>query len=171
MAARCWGNDFCCWIYVSPCFHSPSGAIGVPAVLQRHRWLPGVGHLHLHHLRIPRPRGHMAQVPPPLLWYPSVRRLARRGGRMPGVGFETGGFMAKPWTLISCCILSSKRDFHKVLEPGGCRDWWSTSKAPELILPGWRRTFSKFILKDPAGNIWTRSVGVKRVQKHMFLVR
>lgn len=53
---------------------SPSGAVGVPAVLQRHCRLPGIRHLHLHHLRIPRPCGHMAQVLffPPIYLNPSL---------------------------------------------------------------------------------------------------
>lgn len=44
--------------------YSASSAVGVPAVLQRHGRLPGVRHLHLHHLGIAGPAGHVAQVTP-----------------------------------------------------------------------------------------------------------
>jgi len=74
---------------VSVCVRSPSGVVGVPAVLQRHRRLPGVRHLHLHDLRISWPRGHMAQVPPAS----SIPRY--RSDNAPG-----DEKMRKRWTLF-----------------------------------------------------------------------
>ena len=46
---------------------SPSSAscvVGAPANVQRHRRLPGVSHLDLHHRRVPPARPHLAQVQP-----------------------------------------------------------------------------------------------------------
>ena len=69
-------------------FCSASGAVSVPAIIQCYSRQPGVCHLHLHHLWIPWPRGHMAQVPSAFLipaiglWQTAWRRIERENIRL-----------------------------------------------------------------------------------------
>lgn len=70
------------------CACSPAGVISVPAILQRHSWLPGVSHLYLHHLWISWPCGHMAQVPSTSLipsvglWHTAQRSVEQENIRL-----------------------------------------------------------------------------------------
>lgn len=61
------------------CVCSSSSAVGVPAILQRHSRLPGVSHLHVHHLWISWPCGHMAQVLSSLVCSAALWHVARTG--------------------------------------------------------------------------------------------
>lgn len=61
------------------CVCSPSSAVSVPAILQRHSRLPGVRHLHMHHLWITWPRGHMAQVLYSLICSTALWPMAQTG--------------------------------------------------------------------------------------------
>ena len=93
---------------------SPSGAVGVPAVLQRNSGLPGISHLYLHHLWISWPCGHMAQVP-------STHLIACSSVRL----WKLGVYMhVNTWTLhllYDCWICHFKTTLINILP--SCRDW------------------------------------------------
>lgn len=61
------------------CVCSPSSAVGVPAILQRYSRLPGVSHLHMCHLWISWPCGHMVQVLSSLICSGALWHVARPG--------------------------------------------------------------------------------------------
>lgn len=125
---------------------SPSSAVGIPAILQCHCGLPGVSHLHVHHLWISWPWGHMAQVPLSLIRSAALWHVAQAGKQ-----FALKS--ARPWKMKDGCkpkltpnISFKIKTINQLLEPpcyGIFDPGWG------IALQMWSQTLMKWgLMKD-----------------------